>query len=85
MVRINQNFDSGWSSDVGAVKEEGELLTVVLPAGDHQLTLAYRDPLVTGGFTCSLLTALTLLFFFGKWGREKIRQSLDKNSSSTAA
>jgi hypothetical protein len=85
VVRINQNFDSGWSTDVGEVKGESELLTVLLPAGDHQVTLAYRDPLVTVGFACTVLTTLTLLFFFAKWGRGKMRQSLDKNSSSTAA
>ncbi len=74
VVRINQNFDSGWSSDVGEVKGESELLTVRLPAGDHHVTLAYRDPLVTAGFVCSVLSALGLFFFFGKWARKKMSE-----------
>ncbi|MEO6573359.1 MAG: hypothetical protein ABIP89_05945, partial [Polyangiaceae bacterium] len=74
VVRINQNYDSGWSSNVGEVKNQSELLTVLVPTGDHQITLAYGDPLVTVGFVCSMLTALALIFFFAKWGRSRLSE-----------
>lgn len=51
---VNQNYDSGWVSNVGVVTVSRGLLAIDLPAGEHQLDLRYRP--------WTLTLALWLLF-----------------------
>ena len=44
-------------------------LAVQLPAGEHRLDLAYRDPLVPAGATVTLVTLLAGVAIFAKSGR----------------
>ena len=40
---VNQNHHNGWKTDVGELSSDGGLITVRVPAGEHVVTLEYRD------------------------------------------
>lgn len=63
LVRVNQNHNGSWKSDVGEVVSDGGLLAVRLPPGEHVVTLRFRDPFVRVGFVVSAVTVLLILRF----------------------
>jgi hypothetical protein len=40
---VNQNHHNAWKTDVGELASDGGLITVRVPAGEHVVTLEYRD------------------------------------------
>lgn len=58
-IRINQNYNPHWRTDVGTVVDENRLLTVDVPAGKSTVTLHYVDRL--SSFCVVLSTAVLLL------------------------
>ena len=65
-LTVTQTYDRNWSAEIGgdeAVIHRGGLGTMglVLPAGEHELTLRYRDPWVTRGLVVSITTLVVLL------------------------
>jgi hypothetical protein len=65
-VIINQNHHRAWQANVGEIASHGGLLSVVLPAGDHQVQLAYRDPWILAGACTWVLALLGLLVLLGR-------------------
>jgi hypothetical protein len=55
---INQNHHDAWKTDVGEIASDGGLITVRVPAGEHKVTVEYRDWRVRLG---GLITFATLL------------------------
>ena len=62
-IYVNQNWARQWRSSVGTVRSEEGLLAVDVPAGQHTLTLAYRDYVIYVSFWISLLTLAAILWF----------------------
>lgn len=62
-VIVNQNVHRGWHASTGSITSFDGLLAVELPAGDHDLTLRFRDPLIVLGAVISALTILGLALF----------------------
>jgi hypothetical protein len=56
-VAVNQNWHSGWYSNVGEVGSKDGLLTVALPEGTHALKLRFSPRSATGGALASLVAA----------------------------
>jgi hypothetical protein len=61
-VVVNQNWSSGWRSNVGEIKSDRGLLTVEVPAGKQTLALRFRPRSATGGALASLVAAFALVF-----------------------
>jgi hypothetical protein len=57
---VNQNYYPGWQTSLGSISNERDLLSVDLPAGDHNLKLHYRPASLQGGVGISLLGLLLL-------------------------
>jgi hypothetical protein len=55
---VNMNHHDAWKTDVGEIASDGGLITVRVPAGEHKVTLEYRDWRVRVG---GLITFATLL------------------------
>lgn len=53
-LRVNQNHHVGWRASVGAVVSDEGLLAVELPAGEHDLTLAFSPRSAKGGLAATL-------------------------------
>lgn len=65
-VLINQNWARGFRTNVGTVRSHDGLLAIDVPAGVHELTVRYRDPMIFVGLVTSLGTAIGLLVH-GAW------------------
>jgi hypothetical protein len=61
-VAVNQNWHSGWRSNVGEVKSDHGLLTVALPEGTHAVSLRFEPRSAMGGALVSLVAAAVLIF-----------------------
>ena len=55
---INQNFHTGWRSNVGQVRNHGGLLAVALPAGAEEVRLSFRPRSAVAGAVSSLVACL---------------------------
>ncbi len=62
-VMINQNWHPGWHASVGSVLSNEGLLAVDLPAGDHDITVAFRpwSTIAGAGVTLTSLIMLGVL------------------------
>ncbi len=60
-IYVNQNWAPEWRSTVGTVKSVDKLLTVDVPAGKHNVVLAYRDRRLVICLLVSLTAFLALL------------------------
>ncbi len=71
---VNQNDHRGWRTNVGSKVRRDGLIAVELPAGDHEVDLSFRDPVIIWGAVISLLTVLGLAGLeVGLWRRRKRR------------
>jgi hypothetical protein len=57
---VNQNDHRGWRTSAGRKVHRNGLIAVELPAGDHEVVLSFRDPLIGWGAAITLLTILGL-------------------------
>lgn len=64
LLLVNQNRHRAWTTNIGQIVEHQGLLAVRLPAGTHQVTLTFRDPLVTVGVIIALLTMISCVVVF---------------------
>jgi len=71
-VLVNQNWHPGWRASVGTVVSNEGLLAVDVPAGAHDVTLAFRPWSTFGGAAASTtaLVALALLALRARRGRD---------------
>jgi hypothetical protein len=58
---VNQNAHRGWQTDTGHIVEHRGLVAVALPAGRHQVTLRFSDPLIEAGGWIAVLTLLGMV------------------------
>ena len=72
-VVINQNHHRAWRTNLGEIRNHQGLLSVDLPAGDHQVRLTFRDPWITAGACIWISALLGLLVLVGRDVRLKIR------------
>jgi hypothetical protein len=72
-VIINQNYHRAWRTNLGEVKSHQGLLSVAVPAGDHRLRLAFRDPWIVAGACIWVLALLGLVALLGKDGWLRFR------------
>lgn len=70
-VWINSAHAPGWRSNVGVVVEDGTLLALDLPAGQHHVVVRYWPRMMTPGLVISALTWTTLL---GAWAWVSLRR-----------
>jgi hypothetical protein len=66
---VNQNFHTGWRSNVGQVRSHDGLLAVALPTGVRHVRLSFRPRSAVAGAVSSMV-ALALAF----WILRRIRQ-----------
>lgn len=57
-LAINQNYHPGWRSDVGRVESWDGLLSVVLPPGQHRVSLRFAPRSGLAGLAVSLISLL---------------------------
>lgn len=69
---VNQNAHRGWHASAGQVTSAGGLLAVDLPAGQNEVVLTFRDPLIVLG---AVISALTLLGLLGWEMRRRLRKT----------
>jgi hypothetical protein len=60
-VRINQNYDAHWRTDVGTVRDLDKLLVVDVPAGKNVVHVTYKDYTTYFCLAVSLATLIALL------------------------
>jgi hypothetical protein len=70
---VNQNHHNAWKTDVGELASDGGLITVRVPAGEHVVTLEYRDWRIRLG---ALITFTTLLAIAIR-GYKRLRRRFD--------
>lgn len=63
---VNQNYARAWKSDVGEIGSDEGLIRVDVPAGDHVVTLTYRDWGIRVGAVISVATLLVIAVFGAK-------------------
>ncbi|HEX6242283.1 MAG TPA: hypothetical protein VFZ61_15335, partial [Polyangiales bacterium] len=68
-LAVNQNYHPGWRSNVGRVESWDGLLSVVLPAGSHQVTLQFRPRSGIGGLWATALSLIAGALF--TWSARK--------------
>ncbi|MGZ5970857.1 MAG: hypothetical protein ACXWP4_24465, partial [Polyangiales bacterium] len=61
----NSAHAKGWRSSVGTVVDDGTLLAVDVPAGQHHVRMRYWPKLLTPGIATSAVTIVLLLGFYG--------------------
>lgn len=69
---VNQNFAKGWHTDVGEVGEDGGLISVKVPAGEHVVTIHYREWRMVVGAIISGLTILAIAIGLGRRSRRDL-------------
>jgi len=69
---VNQNHDSGWRTDVGQLGSDGGLISVRVPAGEHVVTLSYRNGWMTIGAIVTGLTFAAVAFGLYRRVRKKV-------------
>jgi uncharacterized membrane protein YfhO len=62
LLVINQNSNPGWRTSVGSIVKNEKLITVLVPPGQHDVTLKYHPPGLILGLT---LFAATILVYVG--------------------
>ncbi|HEY6462048.1 MAG TPA: hypothetical protein VIY73_17900 [Polyangiaceae bacterium] len=60
-LAVNQNWHAGWRTNVGTIRSDRGLLTVDLPAGDHEVSLRFEPRSATGGALASLVAIASLV------------------------
>ena len=75
-IRVNQNWAPEWTTSVGTVKNEQQLLTVEVPAGKNTVVIAFRDRMLTICLLISLLALLTVIAVFAREGYRWVRAEL---------
>ena len=70
---VNMNHAPAWKTDVGTIGSDGGLISVNVPAGDHVVTLRYRDWRVLLGALISIATILGIGYFGFKLARRRVR------------
>lgn len=76
MLVFSMPFDKGWSAESEGSKKElvmvnGGLTGLMLPAGEHRVTLTYRTPWLATGAVVSLSTAVLLFLLNYRRGKFK--------------
>ncbi|MGZ3417277.1 MAG: hypothetical protein ACXWUG_02945 [Polyangiales bacterium] len=64
-ILVNSAHAKGWRSSVGTVVDDGTLLAVDVPAGQHHVRMRYWPKLLTPGIATSAVTIVLLLGFYG--------------------
>lgn len=85
---INQNFHTGWRSNVGQVRNHDGLLAVSLPAGIERVRLAFRPRSAMAGAVSSVIACLFACWLIGRERRRrrvKAAASLDGRRLTIAA
>ncbi|HSS40003.1 MAG TPA: hypothetical protein VLT58_14645 [Polyangia bacterium] len=67
---VNQNFHTGWRSNLGQVRDHDGLLAVALPAGVGKLRLSFRPRSAIAGAVSSII-ALVIAVGFVRRGRRR--------------
>ncbi len=76
---INQNFHTGWRSNVGQVRDHDGLLAIALPAGAREVRLSFRPRSAIAGALSSILA-----FIIAGWLiRRERRQRREPRSETT--
>lgn len=73
-VYVNQNWARQWRTSVGKIRSEEGLLAIDVPAGKHELKLAYRDYVIYFSFLVSLATLLAITWFGGRQAVRWVRR-----------
>jgi hypothetical protein len=63
-VVINQNWHSGWRTNLGEIASGRGLLTVALPAGEHRLSLRFAPRSAMAGGLASLVAMVGVLLLW---------------------
>jgi len=69
-IHVNQNWAPEWTTSVGTVKNEQQLLAVEVPAGKSTVVVAFRDRML---MVCLLVSLLALLAVIAVFTREGYR------------
>jgi hypothetical protein len=77
-VIVNQNFGPGWRATGGTIANEGGLLAVRVPQGQHRLTFRYLPRSVLIGGAISLLAALGAAAFVVMTRRRRFASARDR-------
>jgi hypothetical protein len=77
-IRINQNYDKHWRSDVGTVRDFDKLLVVDVPAGKNVIHVTYRDYTTYFCLAVSLATLLGLIRRAFRGGRAFVQEERQK-------
>jgi hypothetical protein len=77
-VIVNQNFGPGWRATGGTIANEGGLLAVRVPQGQHRLTFRYLPRSVLIGGAISLLAALGATAFVVMTRRRRFASARDR-------
>ena len=72
-IHVNQNWAPEWTTSVGTVKNDQQLLAVEVPAGKHTVVIAFRDRMLMICLLVSLLALLTVLAVFAREGYRWVR------------
>ncbi len=72
-VLVRQNYDRGWTTDVGEVQDDRGLLALRLPAGTHVVTLRHRSLGLPQGLAVAATFAASLLAW--AWRRHGPREA----------
>lgn len=70
---MNQNHSKNWRTDTGELRSDGGLISVTVPAGEHVVTLRYRDDKIVVGGLITLATTGVIAFFAVKRLRRRVR------------
>jgi hypothetical protein len=68
-VLVNQNFHTGWRTNVGQVRDHQGLLAVALPAGTRQVRLRFRPRSAIAGAVSSVVAFLLACWLIRRKGQ----------------
>ncbi|MBX3191910.1 MAG: hypothetical protein KF819_33275 [Labilithrix sp.] len=80
-VLANTNFERGWRASAGDVLNDGGLVAVELPPGEHDVRLEYWPKGLTAGFAASGAATLGLVLFLIR--RRRARRVLDTHVAAS--
>jgi hypothetical protein len=82
---VNQNFHTGWRSNLGQVRSHDGLLAVALPAGSGHVRLRFRPRSAAAGAVSSILALAFACWLIRRKGRGNEGSRRDEGRRLTAA